>query len=173
MKLMLVSFDDIDKTILIEICNRVNELFGFEVTIGDKIPISKRAFSRERNQYDATRLLSCLSKGKYNNEFKVVALIDYDIYVDGLNFAFGVADVKAGVALVSLSRLREEFYGQTRNENLFYIRLLKEVIHELGHLAGMKHCPDQKCVMHFSNSLHDTDIKDIYFCVMCKPKLIK
>lgn len=173
MKLKIVSLDDVDGTILTELGRKFKEIFGFEVIVGDKIPIAKEAYSRKRNQYNATRLLKCLLNMQYNDEFKVIALIDYDIYIDGLNFVFGVADVSTGVALVSVKRLREEFYNRPCNENLFYSRLLKEAVHELGHLSGMTHCLNNRCVMHFSNSLHDTDIKDMNFCVMCRPKLIK
>ncbi|MEA2005134.1 MAG: hypothetical protein U9O50_02570 [Acidobacteriota bacterium] len=42
-----------------------------------------------------------------------------------------------------------------------------EAVHELGHTYGLSHCPDAKCVMHFSNSLLDTDKKSASFCTHC------
>jgi archaemetzincin len=54
----------------------------------------------------------------------------------------------------------------------FYDRAVKEIVHELGHTFGLGHCPNSKCVMHFSNSLADTDLKEAYFCNMCRPKII-
>ena len=53
----------------------------------------------------------------------------------------------------------QEFYGLPRDENLFRERALTEAVHELGHTYGLGHCPVSTCVMHFSNSLHDTDLK--------------
>jgi len=41
-------------------------------------------------------------------------------------------------------------------------------VHELGHTYGLGHCPDTHCVMHFSNSLRDTDIKSATFCPACQ-----
>ncbi|NAZ33257.1 MAG: hypothetical protein GU356_03035 [Pyrobaculum sp.] len=41
-----------------------------------------------------------------------------------------------------------------------------------GHLYGLGHCPDVRCVMHFSNGLLDTDRKTAYFCERCRRKLL-
>lgn len=40
---------------------------------------------------------------------------------------------------------------------LFFERTVKEAVHEIGHLKGLSHCPDSGCVMHFSNSLRDSE----------------
>jgi archaemetzincin len=38
-----------------------------------------------------------------------------------------------------------------------------EAVHELGHAFGLTHCEKSRCVMHFSNSLQDTDFKHYIF----------
>src|SRR5919107_10783 len=40
-----------------------------------------------------------------------------------------------------------------------------------GQAFGLGHCPTQFCVMHFSNSLVDTDRKAKDFCILCSNKL--
>ncbi|MGH7273362.1 MAG: hypothetical protein ACREIQ_02735, partial [Nitrospiria bacterium] len=62
---------------------------------------------------------------------------------------------------------KQEFYGFPPDEALFYQRALKETVHGLGHTYGLRHCPDPACVMHFSNSLEDTDQKAWSFCPKC------
>ena len=94
-----------------------------------------------------------------------------DIYASGLNFVFGEADPSSGVAVVSLWRLRQERHGLPEDKNLFRQRALKEAVHELGHIFGLSHCPDLRCVMHFSNSLADTDRKEPNFCSKCQGRL--
>jgi archaemetzincin len=45
--------------------------------------------------------------------------------------------------------------------------LVKESGHELGRAFGLAHCNNTRCVMHFSNSLQDTDFKKRSFCDSC------
>ena len=103
---------------------------------------------------------------------RVVGITDVDLYVPRLNFVFGEADIVSGTAIVSLCRLRQEYYGLAPDEALFLERATKEIVHEMGHTFGLGHCPNNKCVMHFSNSLADTDLKEAHFCNKCRPKII-
>jgi archaemetzincin len=74
------------------------------------------------------------------------------------------------MGLLPYPRIKQEFYGFKSNEQLFYERLVKESVHELGHAFGLAHCNSISCVMHFSNSLHDTDVKKRSFCDSCNRK---
>jgi len=94
----------------------------------------------------------------------VLGILDVDLYTEGLNFIFGQADLSGRLALISIIRLRQEFYGLKPDEEIFRKRVIKEAVHELGHTLGLRHCHDSYCVMHFSNSLRDTDIKSENFC---------
>jgi archaemetzincin len=49
--------------------------------------------------------------------------------------------MKTRVAVVSVYRLR------SRDGKLYMSRVRKEVVHEVGHLLGLKHCRDTGCVM--------------------------
>jgi archaemetzincin len=88
-----------------------------------------------------------------------------------LNFVFGEAYKGRRIAAIYLPRLRQEFYGLESNELVFHERIVKEAIHELGHTFGLFHCNNKLCVMHFSNSLYDTDIKEKRFCLDFKDNL--
>jgi archaemetzincin len=144
-------------------------IFGQEVQIGSSIAIPDRSFYPERNQYLASSILSVLYLPK--SESRLIGVADVDLFAPGLNFVFGQADVSGKRALISLHRLRQELYGLPENENLCNNRALKEAVHELGHTYGLGHCPNSKCVMHFSNSLADTDLKGWNFCSACQRKL--
>lgn len=84
---------------------------------------------------------------------------------------FGEAELGGYFAIISLARLRQSFYGLPEDKHLFLERTIKEAVHELGHTYGLSHCPDPECVMHFSNSLMDTDRKKPSFCSRCQIKL--
>ena len=131
-------------------------------------------FDKHRNQWKSTHLLKwLLDKYKPNRRIatKILAVCDFDAYSNGLNFVFGEAYLDGTVSAIYVTRLRQEFYGLKADESLFSQRIIKEAVHELGHAFGLSHCEKTKCVMHFSNSLRDTDIKEGNFCNSCKANL--
>ena len=95
-----------------------------------------------------------------------LGIVNHDAYVAGLNFVFGLALPHLAVATVYTPRLR---LGRVE---LFEQRLFKEVMHELGHVLGLEHCSNRLCVMSFSNSLLEVDLKRPAFCRRCFEKLV-
>lgn len=169
--ILLIPTGSIDLDILRDIADALNETFHCKVEIGMALPIPQDAFNRKRGQYYSTTILNRIKSFKPNHLTLVLGVVDVDLYVPELNFVFGEADIYGGVALISLTRLRTEFYGLPPDKRLFHTRAIKEAIHEIGHICGLDHCPDQKCIMHFSNSIRDTDIKGPGFCALCKNRL--
>ncbi len=133
----------------------------WEVVVNPPLELPQEAYDPARRQFEGSRLLQGLPEEKD----AVLAVTDADAYVPGLNYIFGLAWKNR--ALISLKRLRPEFYGAAENEELFLFRALKESMHELGHVLGLNHCPDRGCVMYFSNSILDTDFKDWRYCGPC------
>jgi archaemetzincin len=103
--------------------------------------------------------------------------MDEDIYVGTYNFIFGTAkhpqhtySQVSPIALISITRLREEFWRKPSNQAALELRILKEAIHELGHTFGLNHC-ENDCVMIFSNWIEDTDMKPAQYCKDCSKKI--
>jgi len=156
---------EIDQEVLEELKGRLGETFGHPVEIKPQTTELSRAYNSSRKQYLSTTLLSTI--GASGKGGKALGIVDIDLYVPGLNFVFGEADMGSGVAIISLFRLRQERYALPPNKELFLKRAVKEAIHELGHTYGLGHCGDGKCIMYFSNSLTDTDKKQAAFCPKC------
>lgn len=131
------------------------------------------AFNPRRNQYDASKLISFLNKQeKLVGKDVTIALIDEDIYYENLYYVFGLAGVKSGKIIVSTYRLKMN-YSMTSHASVdtFKERVFKELLHELGHLNGLNHCPNKSCVMSFSSTLKEVDEKLPMFCEDCRRRL--
>ncbi len=129
------------------------------------------AYNSYRQQYNSSLILSIMRKYIFKDYDKVLGIVDEDLYSGNSNFVFGEAEVDGKYSLISITRLRQEFYNLLPDEGLFITRIRKEAVHELGHTYGLLHCSDRKCVMTFSNSLSDTDYKNDDFCPKCRELL--
>lgn len=170
MEIDLLPVGHIENDILLELKDRIHIVFGCPVAVKEQIPIPVESYTPDRKQYLSDVFLSKLLAYKQLGNY-VLGITDVNLYTHGLNFVFGQADVTGGVSVISLHLLRQENFGLAADRDLLIERALKEAVHELGHNLGMGHCQDGSCVMHFSNSLIDTDIKNSYFCNNCRPKL--
>jgi archaemetzincin len=123
-------------------------------------------YDKSRRQYRADYLNMWLSK--LSNADVRLGIIDVDGYVRGLNFVFGVATPHLMTATVFLPRLRYDV-----DVGRFHHRIKKEVLHELGHLFGLEHCDNPRCVMSFSNSIMEVDYKEDKYCDKHFKKLLR
>ncbi|MFX0036139.1 MAG: hypothetical protein ACFE9I_10930 [Candidatus Hermodarchaeota archaeon] len=116
-----------------------------------------------------------INKRKEENLGMIIAITDLPIYSssnDNIIFLFGETHLKHRCCVVSSLKLKEHFYHRTENNNLFEQRVIKEIIHEIGHLIiGSNHCFNKLCVMRFSNDVKEIDEKSFNYCNECKQKL--
>jgi archaemetzincin len=137
--------------------------------VKDVLPVPQAAFDKKRSQHNSNLILSEVRAYASKNPelHRVLGVIDFDLFTSGLNYVFGEAYVPGSAALISLWRLKPEFYKDKPDLALYMFRVLKEAVHELGHTLGVQHCSRSMCVMHFSNSIFDTDRKQNLLCDEC------
>ncbi len=167
-RILIIPVGGVDRTVLDAIARILRKAYACETGTDAPMPMPERIYNTRRNQCHATRILKALEPFEHDAGEFILAVVDEDLYVPELNFVFGEADVRMRVAVIGLARLRQEFYGLEPDRELFLLRAAKEAVHELGHTRGLGHCPDRKCVMHFSNSLLETDVKEPTFCASCR-----
>ncbi|EDP76195.1 archaemetzincin family Zn-dependent metalloprotease [Hydrogenivirga sp. 128-5-R1-1] len=161
----ITSFGGVENRLQIASARNIKDVFGIEVRLSSVPFPPKLGFDPVRGQFHAGAILSYLKGFSFPEMVKMLALVEFDLYEEGLNFVFGEAELGGRNAVVSVYRLRHP------NERITFERTFKEVNHELGHTFGLTHCTDARCVMSFSNSLADVDRKGRDFCDNCREKL--
>jgi archaemetzincin len=162
MLISILPFGDVDSNDISVLVNGLS-VFKAEITVLPHTQIPQKSYNINRNQCNASYFLK---QTNLVNGTKVLGVTEIDLYVPELNFVFGLAEIGGKNAVISLHRLK-----WTDDKHVFNSRIIKEALHELGHTFGLFHCSNMLCVMHFSNSIADTDKKSDEFCVICKQKL--
>jgi archaemetzincin len=166
----ILPIGDVDKSILVHIGEGLPRIFPDTKcqVVEERFPLGEDTFDKKRGQYRSNQILGAIQSYAVKKGFsRILGVLDVDVFVPELNFVFGEAAFPGKGALISLWRLKPEFYGESAKRNLLLERSLKEAVHEIGHTLGLRHCQRFSCVMHFSNSIFDTDRKQKLFCDEC------
>jgi archaemetzincin len=110
------------------------------------------AYNTQRKQYSANSLIEYMTRSKRGRI--ALWLVDQDIYTRELDYVFGCASRDYG-AVVSTFRLKKDE------------QVLKEAMHEVGHILGFKHC-NGRCYMRSSLTVEDVEMKPYRLCDNCK-----
>jgi archaemetzincin len=158
----------VDPEMIAYLEEEIGSVFG-AVEVRQAVKVPAEALDPERGQLEGTSVLMALPPPDACSGDAVLGVIDEDLFVAELNFIFGLA--YGSRAIISLTRLRQEFRGLSPDPELFRERAKKEAVHELGHIFGLPHCANRRCVMCFSNSIFETDFKSFRFCERCRETL--
>jgi archaemetzincin len=135
--------------------------------------IPETAFDANRGQYQSVEIMKMLAQGAPSDALRVLGVTNVDLAIPMLSFLFGQAQFEGHVAVVSLCRLHQEFYGLPRQDSLLRERAVKEVLHELGHTFGLVHCSDSSCAMSLATHIELVDLKAEKYCARCGAHLVR
>lgn len=126
------------------------------------------AWDSQRDQYCCRRVLQRLERSCSPSSWRVLGVTEVDLFMPILKYVYGASQLAGRCAVISLHRLRPQYYGDKENEPLLWERAVKTALHELGHSVGLTHCRRRQCVMYSSWRIQDTDAKLADFCPTCR-----
>ena len=138
------------------------------LTPAPEVPLSRLP---NRGQLDAHALLAALETLPPSPGRILVGVAAEDIAIPIFTFVFGLARSGGRACVVSLARADPVFYGLSSDAELKLGRTVAEILHELGHLAALEHCPDRSCLMSFAGSVERADTRGSRFCAACAARL--
>lgn len=160
----------------------LEEVYEVEVVMLPEIEIPENTFVNVKSpRYRADKLIEYLKENRPGGIDYTIGLISKDIsttkrtadgeikkpkskYEDWGIFGLGYRPGPS--CIVSTFRLNN------KNQKLFYSRIKKIAVHEIGHNLGLPHCPDKECVMQdAAESISTIDNVSMILCDECKRKI--
>jgi len=167
-RIQLLPLGGVPQERLVDLAEGLAREFMIPCEILSAVSEPSFAFNVTRQQYSSTEILATLARRDTPDTFRLLSITTLDLYIPILTFVFGEAQLGGTAAVVSLHRLRDEFYGLPPNIPALRERLLKEAVHELGHTLELSHCEDYQCVMSASHGIELVDLKSSRFCASCR-----
>lgn len=152
---------------------RIDAPYGVVVTVDahSRISGTGSSFSAGRGQFDAEKILTVLRETA--GERNVALLTGKELYQEPFYSTFGVG--APGVSVISLMKIDPVYQGEgggdTESMKVFYDRAVRLIVHEIGHMRGLNHCVQPRCVMRSIEEVEDFYRIDENFCADCRSRL--
>jgi archaemetzincin len=169
----VVAVGDVEAKALEWVETVATEWFPFPVARLKPLPVPAGSYDPRRAQYQSVEIMKALTRAAPPDTARLLGVTEADLGIPMLSFLFGQAQFDGQVALISLCRLRQEFYGLPPEDSLLRERATKETLHEVGHTFGLTHCFDAVCAMSLSTHIGLVDSKSGRYCARCGAHLAR
>lgn len=180
----LVPFGNISEAEVDSVKSSIKRMYKTDVVILNSEKMPAMAYTTIRYpRYRADSLLNWLTNYCPDTLRMVVGLTNKDISITKYNKGtkeikepkwkykdfgiFGLGRIRGNACIVSSNRLHKNV-----SKNVFYERLNRIACHEVGHVHGLRHCPNKNCLMNDANeSIKTIDQSTGDLCKSCWKKL--
>jgi archaemetzincin len=172
----IIPIGNVDEKYLYPLIPKLEKRFTTKVylALDKRMPEPDYAYDFDKKQYVSMYILHKLLEVKLPEKSVALGVTNVDIFVpeSDRSFLFGQANQSkkgGGGAIISMLRLDPKSYvGGKANEELLSQRMIKEAVHELGHVFGLRNSADKECVMYLPSNLDELDKKSDSFSIECQ-----
>lgn len=172
MQVDIVPIGDVPVANINAAVSALESIYDCDATIIDQQDFPENAYDQPRDQYEAGVIIDYVSElgdGDYT-----LGITEHDLFFRRRNYIFGLAYLGGGGSIISTHRLKIVPDGgiTTQPEDeIAAARIRKEAVHEVGHTLGLEHCDNARCVMNFSPTVREVDIKEETLCGSCSREI--
>jgi archaemetzincin len=166
-RLYLVPLDEGSRQYGDWLLNELCRKFTLKPQTGIVARLPEEAYNAQMNQYYATAILSKLELLKGSDYEMILSITEEDLFIPSDNFVWGQANSASRTSIISIYRIRPEFYGLPEDEELVKGRILNIASHEVGHMLGLKNCKQPECQMNIAKNISELDSRSDNFCTDC------